>query len=150
MIINRNLWKIEINFKIKPKWVIMERITEIIDKAAITGKKVKIICRNSYERKQSHQYAFVKGLKARSIIDYTKFYVNQRVDKTYNSQCCRDCDGFTVTFMATPFSFVEINNGNEKEIIGTSESLPAPKTMKFYGGYLSTIKRYKWEFKNRQ
>lgn len=52
---------------------------QIVDRAAINGQKVKILCRNSYQRKCAHEYAEQKGLSHRSIVDYTKFHINRSI-----------------------------------------------------------------------
>lgn len=93
----------------------MEQTFLKIDKVAISGQKIKISCRNSYDRKQIYEYASKKGLRYRSIIDYTQMYVNQNMKRKTDSQCCRDCDEFEVIFSGTPHSFIEINSKtNEK------------------------------------
>lgn len=118
-----------------------------IDNAAISGQKVKILCRNSYERRQAHEYAEQKGLSHRSIIDYTQMHVNQDVVKTRDSGCCRYCDSFKVTISGTPYSFVEVNNGYTKEEIGNKSMLPPTEVENTYGNTVWTIQRKKDHFK---
>ncbi|CAH6419742.1 Hypothetical protein HVR_LOCUS819 [uncultured virus] len=124
-----------------------ERITGIADRAANSGKVVKILCRNSYERRLAHQCAAEKGISHRSIIDYTQIHVNQKVTKTSESGCCTDCDGFEVTISGTPYSFVELNNGLEPTTIGNKQQIPAPLTYNCYGTTLYCIDKHKHEFK---
>lgn len=122
----------------------------ISNKAIITGRKVKIPCRNSYERKQVYEYAEKKGLKCRSIIDYTQIHVNQNIELDYDSRCCHNCDRFKLIISGTPYSFIEINSEtNEKQIIGIPESLPSPLILSIHGAVLFTIKRHKIEYKNK-
>lgn len=130
--------------------LIMKSAFKSIDKAKISGRKIKIPCRNSYDRKQVYEYANEKGVKCRSIIEYTQIYVNQKIIDIYDSKCCFECDGITVEFYGTPYSFVEINSkSDEKEIIGNPESLPAPQTTTFYGNFTYEMKKYRREFKDR-
>lgn len=129
----------------------MERNFLRIDKAAITGKKSKIACRNSYERKKIYDYASDKGLICRSIIDYTQMYTNQKVRILIDSHCCTECDTFEARFTATPHSFVEINSKtNEKQVIGNPQLLPSPLIFFFYGTSFYRIKQGKEQFKKQQ
>ncbi len=129
----------------------MEHYILRIDKATITKKKIKIACRNSYERKKIYGYAFEKRLICRSIIDYTKMYTNQKVTILIDSHCCTECDTFKVIFTATPHSFVEINSKTkENQVIGNPNLLPAPSIVIFYGTSFYKIKQGKEKFKQQQ
>lgn len=116
----------------------MERITKHIDKLAVSKRKVKILCRNSYERKVAHSHAQQKGLTHRSIIDYTKYHLNRNVKLISSSGCCHDCDGFEITVSATPYSYVEINGGMLKETIGDPSTIPQKKQVYSYGTTISS------------
>lgn len=113
----------------------------MIDRASKSGDKMKILCRNSYERRFAHQYAQEKGLTCRSIIDYRKIHVNQKIT-LYN-----DCDEFEIIIWGTPQSFVEINNGMEKEVYGNPEMIPSPDIYYRYATGLQGIKQMKERFK---
>jgi hypothetical protein len=112
------------------------KIENNIDRAAINGRKVKILCRNSYERKCDHEYAEKKNLSHRSIIDYTQYHINQKVE-TFSGAWDFTCEEYTIKLSATPYSFVEINNGVQKEIIGNQDMLPKDKVIQEYGEFSS-------------
>lgn len=98
----------------------LDEIPAFIEKAQTTGKVMKKRCRNSYERRLLHQAAFMAGLSHRSIIDYTEFYENHPdIITVSDSVCCRDCDRKEIHKTWTPHSWVEVNNGHEKKVIGT-------------------------------
>jgi hypothetical protein len=99
-----------------------------VDKLAITGKKGKIICRNSYERKMVHDYAESKGLSHRSVIDYTKYHINSKTELSQKSYCCDECDTYEIKVYSTPQSWVEINNGYDEEKIGEDRNLILRRT----------------------
>ena len=107
-----------------------------IDRAAINGRKIKILCRNAYERKCTHDYAEKKNLSHRSIIDYTQYHINQSVE-TFSGAWDFTCEEYKIKLSATPYSFVEINNGNQKEIIGNQDMLPKDKVIEEYGEFSS-------------
>lgn len=107
---------------------------QIIDKASITGKKRKIICINSYERKIAHKYAESKGLTHRSIIDYTQMRMYCSINRVFDGGCCEDCDSKVVTIYGKPYSFVEINNGSQKKYIGNETMIPSPVIFTFFSG----------------
>uniref|UniRef100_A0A6G6ABS9 R3h domain-containing protein n=1 Tax=Borely moumouvirus TaxID=2712067 RepID=A0A6G6ABS9_9VIRU len=110
-----------------------------------SGQKdiIKIKCRNSFERKFIHDFAEKNGISHRSIIDYTNFHKNMvemccqknryDKDKTCNISYIymgypRTCCSITKCVVYhTPYSFVELGNGYEKEIIGSIDSLPEDK-----------------------
>ena len=127
----------------------MNRINDIIDKASTTHNKTKILCRNSYERRMAHEYAEQKGLCHRSIIDYTQMHINQDVEVRSYSGCCRDCDRYTIKISGTPYSYVQINNGYDKEIIGNAGMIPEPLEILCGGVMLHYIKQYKKDFIGR-
>lgn len=78
-------------------------------------------------------------------------YVNQKVEKTQDSGCCRECDSFKVTISGTPHSFVEINSKtNEKQVIGNPESFPSPLILSPFFPFFCEIKGNRREFKNQQ
>ena len=92
---------------------------DYIDRLAVSGKRGRIVCRSSYDRRKYHQYAESKGLSHRSIIDYTKIIINERIEETsYNT--------YMHIVSGIPSSMVEINNGYEKEIIGDPDSIHYP------------------------
>ncbi|ALH06747.1 putative mannosyltransferase OCH1-like protein [Port-miou virus] len=100
----------------------LEEIPAFIEKAQRTGKVMKKRCRNSYERRVLHQAAFIAGLSHRSIIDHTELYKNHpEVWTVSDSHCCPDCDEKEIHMTWTPHSWVEVNNGYEKQVIGTEE-----------------------------
>lgn len=105
-----------------------------IDRASVNGRKLKILCRNSYERKCAHDYAEQLGLEHRSIIDYTQYHINQDV-QTFSGTWDFSCEEYMIKLSATPYSFVEINNGNQKEIIGSHDMLPKDKIIQGYGEF---------------
>jgi hypothetical protein len=67
------------------------------------GKRKKIQCRNSYERRVVHNKAKELEIPSRTIIDYNRFHINQNF---VQSKCCYDCMSGEITF--TPFSYVEL------------------------------------------
>jgi len=123
-------------------------INPILVKAIEKKKKIKIVCRNSFERMCIHQYAELRNIPHRSIINYNQIHINQSVTRNRDSHCCHDCDQFKIVISGTPFSFVEINNGFEKEIIGNELTLPNSIVNYIYGGSLtSNIDRFKGNFR---
>ena len=123
---------------------------EQIDRLAISGKIGKVLCRNSYERRKYHEYAQSKGLSHRSITNYYTYHINEDLKIETDSRCCQECNLYKVVITGTPFSYVEINNGYEKEIIGTPNLAPSPVKGFFYGSFISNnINRIKEEYKRK-
>nr|WQM87073.1 mannosyltransferase OCH1-like protein [Marseillevirus cajuinensis] len=97
----------------------LEQIPEFISKAASSGKPIRKSCRNSYERKLVHEAAQREGLEHRTIVDNTQLYKNYSdVVVVSDSHCCPDCDRKELRLSWTPYSWVELNNGYEREEIG--------------------------------
>ena len=87
------------------------------------GKRKKIQCRNSYERRVVHNKAKELGISSRTIIDYGHFHVNQ---KFVQSKCCYDCMSGEITF--TPFSYVELGANSEQKLhLGEIKNLEPQK-----------------------
>lgn len=126
----------------------MEHHLKSIRKAAVTGRKIKLVCRNSYERQIYHKEAEKLGITHRSIIDYTQMNINRDLKKIEMSGCCSDCDEYQVAITGTPFSLVEINNGNDKKIVGNSKMIPPPIIYECYGTMIIYIDKHKHEFRS--
>lgn len=86
----------------------------------------KVSCRNSYERKCAHEKAIQMNATHKSIIDYTKYYVNETI-VDWQIDCCWDCGNVQVKISGTPYSYVVINEGNESIIIGNKSMIPPCK-----------------------
>lgn len=128
----------------------MEHKFKCIDNSIKNKRITKIPCRNSYERRIIHDYADSKNLSHRSIIDYTRIHINQKhiekiSDGTYYDTNAND--RFEMKISMTPYSFVEINNGYEKEIIGT-DIIPNQMIYNYYGDDSWYLSKYKKEFKD--
>ncbi|ALX27459.1 putative mannosyltransferase OCH1-like protein [Golden Marseillevirus] len=95
-----------------------------LERAARTGKPMKMRCRNSYERKLLHEAAENLGLSHRSILDYTEMHKNYpRAYVVADSGCCPECDTKEILETWTPYSWVEVNNGNERNVAGTEKKV---------------------------
>lgn len=102
----------------------LEEMPKFLERAIKTGKPMKMRCRNSYERKLLHCAAENSGLSHRSILDYTELHTNYpKVYVVRDSGCCRECDTKEILETWTPFSWVEVNNGSERKVVGTEEKL---------------------------
>jgi phosphoenolpyruvate synthase/pyruvate phosphate dikinase len=119
-----------------------DRIVQSIENAFVNNKKTKILCRNSYERKIAHTYANAKGISHKTILDYSQIHINQTIQKTKESYCCSDCDGYEIKVTATPYSFVQVNNGYVTELIGTLSMIPKELTQGTYGSSVGTTIEY--------
>lgn len=98
-------------------------IIRTIENAKINGRKIKILCRNSYWRRFVHEKAKELNIPSRSILMYENPHINSKINNYRNSGCCSDCDGVGVKFTLTPQSFVELNNGYKKQLIGNDNIL---------------------------
>lgn len=95
---------------------------------------VRIQCINSYERRWWHCWAISYKLSHRSIIDYSQIRVTCQFQKIRDSGCCKDYDGIRVILTPNPYSYVEMNNGNDKLILGEEILKPytsTPSQMKY-------------------
>nr|WRK65552.1 R3H domain containing protein [Marseillevirus futianmevirus] len=102
----------------------LEEVPQFISKASFSGKTMRKSCRNSYERKLVHEAAQREGLEHRTIVDNTNLYKNRSdVVVVSDSGCCPDCDRKEIHLSWTPHSWVEVNNGYEREEIGTKGPL---------------------------
>ncbi|AIT54758.1 mannosyltransferase OCH1-like protein [Marseillevirus Shanghai 1] len=102
----------------------LEEVPLFLSKAITSGKPMKKRCRNSYERKVLHQEAERVGLEHRTIIDNTELHKNHsEVVVVSYSGCCPDCDRKEIHLSWTPHSWVEVNNGRERQEIGEREPL---------------------------
>lgn len=112
---------------------------------------VKILCRNSYERRFIHKVADSFSLPHKSVLDYTKCHTNFGPWKKEDCTCGGERIIYTASL--TPMSWVEINNGSQKVIYG-SPTVFKPTETRIHTSTLSTfVKRSKKDMRqlnNRQ
>ncbi|AMQ10664.1 putative mannosyltransferase OCH1-like protein [Brazilian marseillevirus] len=102
----------------------LKEMPKFLERATSSRKPMKMRCRNSYERKLLHQAAEKAGLSHRSILDYTELHTNYpKAYVVHSSGCCPRCDTKEILETWTPFSWVEVNNGNERKITGMEKKM---------------------------
>ena len=101
-------------------------------------KPVRIPCRNSFYRRQIHNLAEKLGLSHRSIINYKKTHINQKITLISTGWGGYDDDRYKVKIYATPISYVEINGPNTKLNIGSKMLIPNSIEENMYSSSMSS------------